>query len=95
MPRALNASTILARAVGLAQRAQHIAAQAPDPSIREGSAAVELDASNIRALLSDTLRASMAGAPTLAELEERLRVDAQNLDGLEDRLRSRLRAPRP
>ena len=43
---------------------------------------------NIRTLLSDTLRDSMAGAPTLAELEERLRVDTQCLDDLADRLRS-------
>jgi hypothetical protein len=87
MAHALNASILLARAVGLVKRAQHLAERAPDPFVRAKSAAVQLDAWNIRTLLSDTLRGSIPGAASVEELEGRLRADAEQLGALEDRLR--------
>ena len=82
MPSGSNASILLAKAVALSTQARTLGKQvsaAAQPEIT----AIELEASNIRVLLTDTLRGAYLGQPTLEQFERRLRLCAERLDELE------------
>ena len=86
MPIALNASILLVRAAALATRAQGLAQRAPH-SLQPDLAAIELQASNIRALLTSVLR-QMDGVPaTLPRIEQQLSGHAQRIEQIEASLR--------
>ena len=84
MPVALNASILLARAVGLSTRAHTLAQQVTGSSHAE-IAAIELATSNIRMLLMDTLRGAYGGPPVLEDCKARLEEHAIHLADLEER----------
>jgi hypothetical protein len=84
VPIGLNASRLLARAVGLSERARRLAEQTANPKTKADIAEIELEASNVRAFLTDTLRGAHGDQPPLAELERRIAADAKRLDEIEE-----------
>jgi hypothetical protein len=76
----------LARAVALEERAKRLAGSASGAQLTAEISAIELDASNIRMLLTDTLRGAYGGPPPLEEVRRRLEDRADQLDELENRL---------
>ena len=84
MPLGLNASILLAKAVGLSTRARTLAQHVTGSSQAE-SAAIELETSNIRMLLTDTLRGASGGPPVLEDCRARLEEHATHLADLEER----------
>ena len=88
VPIGLNASLLLAKAVELSKRAHSLAAQTSNLQTKADIAAIELEASNVRLFLTDTLRGAPGGQPILAKLDERIAADEKRLDEIEDAPRS-------
>ena len=83
MPVALNASRLLARAVGMSARAHLLAEVVSDQGLKDECARIELDALNIRAILVDTLRGSLDIPPLLVEADRRLQEGGTRLEAIE------------
>jgi hypothetical protein len=83
MPNALNASRLLARAVGIAARARLLADLVSDEALKDECAAIELEALNVRAMLVDTLRGSIDMPALLLDVDRRLRERGARLDVIE------------
>jgi hypothetical protein len=82
VPLALTATAVLAQAVALGLRAQKLGPTLAHP-LRAEVANIELEASNVRMLLTSALRQSHPADVPLADIEERLVVDGRRLDVIE------------
>ena len=83
MPIALNASRLLARAVGMSARAHLLAELVSDEALKDECAAIELEALNVRTLLVDTLRGAVDTSAVLVDVERRLREGGTRLDAID------------
>jgi hypothetical protein len=82
VPLALTASVVLAQAVALGLRAQKLGPTLPT-ALRAEVANIELEASNVRMLLTSALRQAHRADVSLAEIQERLSSEGRRLDAIE------------
>ena len=85
MPSGPNPSLLLAKAVGLAARADQMASSAAQSPLRDDFALVALAARDTRAWLIDVKYSEVA---TLRDIDTSLTAQAKRLHELEDQLRA-------